>query len=203
MAHELEPGRDPALDVDLWRRAERKRHLDARMALPLSDRVARDRQIAATLTQTIGNAEGLTVSAYWPIRCEPDLRPLLAELTAAGAICALPVVVERGRPLEFRAWSYGERLERGIWNIPVPAAGTRVEPDVLLAPVVAFDRDCYRLGYGGGYFDRSLAALRKAYRVIGVGYSMAGIRTIYPQPHDVRMHAIVTELGLLSPPACP
>ena len=81
MAHELEPSRAPSLDVALWRRAERKRHLDARMALPLTDRVMRDRQIAATLTQTIGNAKGLTVSAYWPIRCEPDLRPLLAELT--------------------------------------------------------------------------------------------------------------------------
>jgi 5-formyltetrahydrofolate cyclo-ligase len=202
MAHELEPSRDPALDIARWRQAERKRQLDSRMALPLTDRVARDRQISATLTHAIGNFQGLTVSAYWPIRCEPDLRPFMAELTAAGAICALPVVVERGQPLEFRAWSQGEPLERGIWNIPVPAAGPRVEPDVLIAPVVAFDRDCYRLGYGGGYFDRSLVALRNPYRVIGVGYSMAEIRTIYPQPHDVRMHSIVTELGLLSPPAC-
>ncbi len=110
-----------------------------------------------------------------------------------GGICALPVFIERGKPLIFRRWRVGEPLERGIWNIPVPAGGSEVVPDVVIAPVVGFDAQCFRLGYGGGFFDRTLATLKNKYRAIGVGYEHASILTIYPQPHDIPMENIITE----------
>jgi 5,10-methenyltetrahydrofolate synthetase len=110
-----------------------------------------------------------------------------------GGRIALPVVIEKGKPLEFRLWSPGEPLERGVWNILVPLRRNVVSPDVVIAPVVGYDAENYRLGYGGGFFDRTLAAAPKKPFVIGVGYGASRIRTIYPQPHDIKMDVIVTD----------
>jgi 5,10-methenyltetrahydrofolate synthetase len=184
-------------DVMRWRKAERQRLIAERRAKGGDTRRDASRRIADALTDAIGEVRGLTVSAYWPIRGEPDLREWMAQVTARGGQCALPVVVKRGSPLVFRSWAPDERLERGFWNIPVPADGHEVMPDLVLAPVVGFDLACYRLGYGGGYFDRTLAALPRKPRLFGVGYAQAGIPTIYPQPHDIPMDAIVTETGIL------
>jgi 5-formyltetrahydrofolate cyclo-ligase len=190
-----------AIDVARWRRAERKRQLQARMALDAATRAERGHRIAAQLEALIGDVAGMTVSAYWPMRGEPDLRPLIERIAARGGRSALPVVVQRGRPLAFHGWAPGERLERGFWNIPVPAGGEPIEiPDVVIAPVVAYDNGCYRLGYGGGYFDRTLAQMRERPRVLGVGYAEAAVPTIFPQWHDVPMDAIVTELGVIGAP---
>jgi len=82
-----------------------------------------------------------------------------------------------------------------VWNTPVPTEGEEVLPDVVIAPLVGFDAACYRLGHGGGFFDRTLASLRRRPRVIGVGYGRLALRTIYPQPHDVPMDFIMTEDG--------
>lgn len=185
------------IDVARWRRAERRRQVDLRLALEPAERLRRSALIAAHLEETLGNVAGLTVSAYWPIRGEPDLRRLIERVLEKGGRCALPVVVAREQPLVFRCWAPGERLERGVWNILVPADGAEVQPDVVIAPVVAFDPACYRLGNGGGYFDRTLAAMSTRPRVLGVGYASAAVPTIYPQPHDVPMDAIVTEAGVL------
>lgn len=81
----------------------------------------------------------------------------------------------------------------GFWDIPVPAEGEWLTPDVLLAPVVGFDAANYRLGYGGGYFDRTLAGLQGTWRAIGVGYGLGRLDTIHPLSHDIRLQAIVTE----------
>jgi 5,10-methenyltetrahydrofolate synthetase len=116
-----------------------------------------------------------------------------------GATTALPVVVKKAHPLVFRAWQSGDKIERGVWNIPIPAEGVEVVPDVAIAPVVGFDRACYRLGYGGGFFDRTLASLPRMPRVFGVGYAMQEIATIHPQPHDLPMSAVVTELETVRP----
>lgn len=183
-------------DVARWRKAERERQLKLRWALSRDERERLDARIAAHLEDALGDVAGLTVAVYWPIRREPDLRGLIDRIIASGGRCALPVVVERGAPLAFRAWAPGERLERGIWNIPVPAAGAAVTPDVAIAPVVAFDAACYRLGNGGGYFDRTLAAMTARPRMLGAGYAHAAVPTIYPQPHDVPMDAVVTENGV-------
>jgi len=91
------------------------------------------------------------------------------------------------------------RMERGFWNIPVPAGGDWITPDILISPVVGHDAGCYRLGYGGGYFDRTLAGAGPTIRTYGVGLAAGRIATIFPQPHDIAMHAIVTENGVFFP----
>ena len=138
-----------------------------------------------------------TVSGYWPCKGEPDLRPWLASLTMRWARAALPVITERNTPLHFRLWRAGDPLERGIWNIPNPAKGAEVDPDIVVAPLVGFDRAGYRLGYGGGYFDRTLAVAPNRPRIIGVGYGQSRLETIFPQPHDIPMEVIVTESEIL------
>lgn len=186
-------------DVNRWRKKERERLIAARLAVPAETRAARGEAIAAGVLAEIAAPEGRIVSAYWPFRGEPDFRPLLAEIVARGGRTALPVVVEKGRPLEFHLWQAGEELGRGVWNIPVPAAHRPCLPDIVIAPVVGYDPACYRLGYGGGFFDRTLAAMAKKPRVIGIGYSAARLSTIYPQMHDIPMDLIVTEAGILRP----
>ncbi|UDF31225.1 UNVERIFIED_ORG: 5-formyltetrahydrofolate cyclo-ligase [Roseateles sp. XES5] len=186
-------------DVNRWRKAERERLIAARLAGPAETRAAESEAIAAGVLAEIGDVAGRIVSAYWPFRGEPDLRPFLEAVVARGGQTALPVVVEKGRPLEFHLWQAGEALGRGVWNIPVPAAHRPCLPDIVIAPVVGFDPACYRLGYGGGFFDRTLAALPARPRVIGVGSSAARIATIYPQMHDIPMDLIVTETGVVRP----
>jgi 5-formyltetrahydrofolate cyclo-ligase len=137
------------------------------------------------------------VSVYWPIRGEPDLRPWMHALSLSGVSVALPVAVALARPLVFRKWRPRVRLARGLWNIPYPADGEVVVPNVVIAPLVGFDRRCYRLGYGGGFFDRTLAQLNPKPLSIGVGYPSAELRTIFPQPHDIPMDWVVTGSGTL------
>jgi 5,10-methenyltetrahydrofolate synthetase len=187
------------LDVPPWRKEERKRLISERMALLAAEREGLDEAIRDRLATLIGPAEGLVISAYWPFRAEPDLRPLLRHLRDGGARIALPVVVAKGQPLIFREWLPGTTLARGVWNIPYPEDGPEVVPDVSIAPVVGFDGGCFRLGYGGGFFDRTLAALAVQPRGIGVGYAFQRIATIHPQPHDIPMAAVVTEQGVTDP----
>jgi len=184
-----------------WRRTQRRRLLEERMALPVGERIAASACIAAQLDDCVDVAAGAMVSAYWPLRGEPDLRDWLRRGCARGVRCALPVVVEKGRPLSFREWTPGCVMARGVWDIPYPADGATVVPDVAIAPVVGFDRQTYRLGYGGGYFDRTLAALSPRPRVIGVGYEIAALDSIYPLAHDIPMACIVTERRVLYPAA--
>jgi 5-formyltetrahydrofolate cyclo-ligase len=119
-------------------------------------------------------------------------------LRARGATCALPVVISSQAPLVFRRWQRGAALTPGVWKIPVPAEGEDVVPDIVIAPLVGFDPDCYRLGHGGGFFDRTLASLARRPRIVGVGYARLALRTIYPQPHDIPMDVIVTEEGAVA-----
>jgi 5,10-methenyltetrahydrofolate synthetase len=187
-------------DVGRWRKAERERLIAGRLAIPNDTRSAYGARIAAALEESIGAVSGLTISAYWPFRGEPDLRPFMDKMTSRRARCALPIVVERGAPLVFRSWRSGDPLERGIWNIPIPSEGLEVKPDIVIAPVVGFDPLGYRLGYGGGFFDRTLASLSSKPHVFGVGYGQAAIKTIYPQPHDIPMDAVITEDAVFSAP---
>jgi 5,10-methenyltetrahydrofolate synthetase len=185
-------------DIQQWRAAERARLLTARLAMPPSVRRAKDAAIAAHLEAILGDVAGLVVSAYQAIDGEPDLCQLLERLVASGARTALPVVVAPDRPLAFRYWAPGESLHRGVRGIPIPRPDAEaVVPDILIVPVVGFDSACHRLGHGGGFFDRTLAAMLHQPRIIGVGYAQAAIATIHPQPHDIPMHVVVTEHGSL------
>lgn len=179
-------------EIARWRKAERERLIAARLAIPADERASLSRQIAQELDALIGDAAGKTVSLYWPFRGEPDLRPWMAELVKRGATPALPVVIEKAHPLIFRAYKPGDPLEKGVWNIPIPAIGDPTIPDVVISPLVGVDPQNYRLGYGGGFFDRTLAALPSKPLVIGIGYAMQRIATIHPQPHDIPMDRIVT-----------
>ncbi len=184
---------DPTLWADIrnWRKAERERLIQTRLAISADIRTAMSRQIAEGLDAEIGDVRGKSISLYWPFRGEPDLRPWSATVTDRGGHIALPVVIEKARPLVFRDYRHGDRLEKGIWNIPIPAEGAEVLPDIIIAPLVGVDAQNYRLGYGGGFFDRTLAALLGERLVIGVGYSIQRIATIYPQAHDIPMDRIV------------
>lgn len=181
------------IDVMRWRKATRQRLIAARMAMSAAARAAIAAGIVSGLDALVGDVAGRTVGVYWPMRGEPDLRPWMAGLEARGAVCALPVVVHTAAPVVFRTWHPGMALERDIANIPVPPPGASVIPDIVVAPVVGFDALCYRLGYGAGYYDRTLAALAPQPRAIGVAAAIAALPTIYPQPHDVAMDAIITE----------
>ena len=181
--------------IMLWRKAERQRIIAERLSLSADERRRHAEMIGRHLSAALGNVQGRTIGVYWPIRSEPKLRPWMEQINARGAQCALPVVVERHAPLVFRTWRPGATMASGIWNIPVPADGVDVLPDIVVSPVVGFDPACYRLGYGGGFYDRTLAALARRPLVIGVGFAMSAVTTIHPLPHDIPMQFIVTEHG--------
>jgi 5-formyltetrahydrofolate cyclo-ligase len=195
--HELDPAFHAPIsdwtDVRRWRKAERERLIAARLAVSADARTAMSQSIAGALDAAIGDIAGRMVSLYWPFRGEPDLRPWMAAINERGGRTALPVVVEKAQPLIFRAYVPGDRLEKGVWNIPIPAEGEPVLPDIVISPIVGIDSGNYRLGYGGGFYDRTLAAMPFKPLVIGVGYELQRIATIYPQPHDIPMDRIVTE----------
>lgn len=198
--HELTPDYRPQATpveswgrVATWRRTERKRLIDERLAWGADIREEKSIGIESMLDLTIGKFNGRIISSYWPIRGEPDLRNWATRVIERGGRIALPVVIRKGWPLEFRIWAPGNPLERGFGNILVPCRGPSVLPDVVIAPVVGFDDASYRLGYGGGFFDRTLTALPRKPLVIGVAYAESRIKTIHPQPHDVPMDVIVTD----------
>ena len=184
-------------EVRLWRKVKRAVLLERRQAVPAALRAAHGEAITASLLRRLLPCRpGTLLGFYWPFKGEYDPRPLARRLRAEGVRLALPVVIEKRQPLIFREWWPGIAMTHGVWNIPIPATGAAVVPDVLLAPLVGFDDRRFRLGYGGGYYDRTLAALPVKPCVIGVGFALSRIPTIYPQPHDVAMDAIVTEGGI-------
>ncbi|MHB8720210.1 MAG: 5-formyltetrahydrofolate cyclo-ligase [Steroidobacteraceae bacterium] len=190
---------EQARDVARWRKAERERLIKARCSLDAQYRTDQAMIIARKLEEILA-ASGITapaVSLYWPIRGEPDLLPWMHTLSQAGVRVALPVAVALAQPLIFREWRPGSRLARGLWKIPYPADGEPIVPHMVIAPVVGFDHKCYRLGYGGGFFDRTLAQSKPKPLAIGVGYPSAELRTIFPQPHDIPMDWVVTGSGTL------
>jgi len=140
------------------------------------------------------------VGGYWPIGSELDCRPALAALAAQGRTLALPAVAAPQRPLVFRRWRAGDRLVPGAHGTLEPAPQQTVcVPAVLMVPLLAFDRAGHRLGYGGGYYDRTIAALRARGTLVavGLGYGMQALDTTIPEDHDARLDHIVTEHGAL------
>lgn len=135
----------------------------------------------------------------WPHRAEPDLRRWADgwRRRMAGHQLALPVVQVELKSLVFRTWVPGEPLAVDCHGIPFPAGGNEVVPDVVLVPLNAFDSAGYRLGYGGGYFDRTLAQLRMI--AVGVGFELGRVENVLPQPHDCPMNWLVTEMGVFHP----
>ena len=170
--------------------AERRRRAAAE-APPSAPLQARDRFLA-----TIPLRAGAVVSAFWPLPDEFDTKPLMRALHDAGHPIGLPVVQKRGLPLKFRLWTPETKLTRGNFNVEIPGDEcAECRPDVLIVPLLAFDREGYRLGYGGGFYDRTIATLRGAGTPIAVGWAYAG-QEIDAVPHDdtdARLDWVVTE----------
>jgi 5-formyltetrahydrofolate cyclo-ligase len=180
-------------ELKAWRRSERQRLLALRTAATPVERRLWGREIEAKLRALLLERPVMTLGVYWPFQAEFDPRALIDWVIAQGFAVALPAVVDKKGPLEYRAWRPGEALVDGVWNIPIPEAREVVVPQAVLAPLVGFDRQCYRLGYGGGYFDRTLAAFSTRPLAIGVGYETSLIETILPQSFDIPMDVIITE----------
>jgi 5-formyltetrahydrofolate cyclo-ligase len=147
-----------------------------------------------------GVPDGAAVAGFLAYRTEIDVLPLMARLVADGAVTALPVVTGKGQPLVFRRWEPGGPLEEAHFGIHVPpATAGEVEPDVLLVPMLAFDRQGYRLGYGGGFYDRTLERLRalKPVTAIGVAFAAQEVAEVMRGAHDQPLDFILTERGAI------
>lgn len=183
-------------NIATWRKARRAELLAAREAVPIDVRRAWNEQVTCLLIENFAALDACVVGFCWPFRGEVDTRFFIRELRRRGATAALPAVVEKKRPLQFREWWPGVKMTAGVFDLPVPD-GTRVLfPDALLIPPVGFGPRGYRLGYGGGYFDRTLAAMAPQPIKIAVAFEVSRMSTIHPQPYDVPMDFIVTEAGV-------
>jgi len=166
-----------------------------RDALPAAARKAAAETIAVRKFP-LAVAPGTIVSGFMPLKSEINPLPLLQRLADAGAQLALPVVAGRGKPLIMRAWQWGEPLAAGVWGIrePKPEAA-EVEPDILLVPLLAFDRAGHRIGYGAGYYDLTIARLRarKPVTAVGIGFAAQEIAKIPATVRDARLDLVLTE----------
>jgi 5-formyltetrahydrofolate cyclo-ligase len=182
-------------DISAWRKQVRAQFVAQRMAMSDEQHRAASARIGACLAQGFEPLAGMAIGFCWPYRREFDPRFVLRHWRERGAIAALPAVVDRKGPLEFREWWPGASMAPGAYGIPVPQ-GTRVlHPDAAIVPMNGFDQRGYRLGYGGGYFDRTLA---RGPRPIAIGVSFEAFRlpSIFPRQHDIAMDFIVTEAGI-------
>jgi len=195
------PDDEPPAPADLpaWRSARRKALIQAREALPPATLHAARRAIDGHLQRAFPRLATGAIGFCWPYRGEYDARHLLRQARLQGAVTLLPVVVGKGLPMIFRPWKPGDAMLRGGLGIPYPAHGEPALPDTVLLPVVGFDEQGYRLGSGGGFFDRPLQALAAHGQrpcVIGVGHELARLATIHPQPYDRPLDFMVTERGV-------
>lgn len=182
-------------EIIAWRKAKRDELIAARMALPQPAHAEADAAIMRRLDTCFDDVDPCLVGAYWPFRREFNVLPALDRLIAQGFTVALPVVLGKGQPLEFRNWTRDTKLASGVYDIPYPAEGAAVKPQMLIVPLVGFDDDGYRLGYGGGFYDRTLASLETKL-AIGVAYAGQEVDALPALPHDHPLDMVVTELGV-------
>lgn len=184
------------------KRALRAALLERRQAQPDRDRLSA--RICSALAPLLDGAR--IVALYWPIGAEVDPRPALDALAARGVVTCLPRIVAPAQPLAFHRWRPGDPLLEGRLGTAEPAAtAPLVTPDHLVVPLVGFDARLYRLGYGGGYYDRTLAALRRQGRAqaIGVAFACQEVDRVPAGRYDQRLDKIVTETGLFGTGAGP
>ncbi|HEX8989039.1 MAG TPA: 5-formyltetrahydrofolate cyclo-ligase [Rhodocyclaceae bacterium] len=174
----------------------RRERIAARLALPAWEHARLSGLIEDHLEREFSRRPPGSVAFCWPIRGEFDARPLVGRLLARGWHASMPVVESIAAPMRFRPWTPTAAMEVDPYGIPVPAGGkVSPPPDIVLLPLVAFDAAGFRLGYGGGYFDRTLAELVPRPAAWGVGFELGRTAELQPQPHDVPLDLIVTERG--------
>jgi 5-formyltetrahydrofolate cyclo-ligase len=173
--------------------------LARRDALPPAERMAAALALAER-GLPVEVTPGTVVSGFSPLKSEISPLPLLRRLADAGANLALPVVIGRGQPLVMRAWSFGAPLVAGVWGIREPLADApELFPDILIVPLLAFDRHGHRIGYGAGYYDMTIARLRamKPVTAIGVAFATQEIAAVPATPRDARLDLVLTERGAI------
>lgn len=189
------PMESPA-ELKQWRKDQRAELLSRRTASTPTARAAWNQAIILFLQAGFPSLRGLVVGFCWPIKGEVDPRPLIHQLREHGSRVVLPAVVVKKQPLEFREWWPRCPMMAGAMGIPTPEGTPVLVPDAVLVPPVGFSEDGWRLGYGGGYFDRTLAALAPQPVKICVAHELSRMPTIHPQPHDIPMDFVVTEAGI-------
>ncbi len=188
-------------DLAAAKAAARKTALAVRAAAHAEGMGAARRVAGRVLAKISGLKTLRRVSAYFPIGTELDSLPAMLALHGLGIGLCVPVTQGRGRPLAFREWTPDAALVDGPFGVQVPAEGATVVPDVLLVPLLAFDAAGYRLGYGGGYYDRTLASLRAEGEVLslGIGYAAQQVEAVPRESFDARLDAVITEAELIRP----
>lgn len=182
------------------RKELRQQMLRLRRETALEQRQQWDALIGQALLAWGGQNRPASLAVYWPIQAEPDLRAVYPALSALGIQLCLPWVQAAGSPLKFLAWQQGDAMLQDQYGIPLPAQRSRlIEPAALLIPCVAFSPQAYRLGYGGGFYDRSLPLLAQA-KTIGIAYQQAQ-QAFAAEAHDIPLQTILTEAGWLTPAA--
>lgn len=185
--------------VEETKAALRQRARAQRAAMPASARAEAATAAANHFLEGVPLAADEIVAAYWPIREELDVRPLLTRLMDSFQPVCLPVVRGEELPLDMRLWEQGAPLyPSGFGTLAPSEAAPRVEPDIVVIPLLGFDRLGTRLGYGGGYYDRTLASLRKRPRIVGYAFAAQELPEIPREAHDLPLDAIVTERGVRS-----
>ncbi len=159
------------------------------------------RRLAEQVLAHVALAPGAAIAGYWPIQSEIDVVPLLVTLHERGHHIALPTIAKKNEPLIFRAWTPGDALATASFGTREPHADKApIVPDIMIIPGLAFDRSRYRLGYGGGYYDRTLAALApRRVLALGVGYHEQIVETLPREPHDQPLDMVITESGPAAP----
>lgn len=188
-------------DIAAVKRAARAAACSARAEAHAADPGAAARAAAHVAAELGSDPGGRIVSGYLPIRTELDPLPALRALHDLGYRLCVPVIEAKGRPLGFRRWAPGVATMRGPFDVEIPVQGETVEPDVLLVPLLAFDARGFRLGYGGGFFDRTLQRLRgaKPVRALGFAYAAQRVAEVPVEETDARLDAVITEAGVLHP----
>jgi 5-formyltetrahydrofolate cyclo-ligase len=189
------PGTDWA-SVRAWRAQLRRELIAQRLTLEPQLRAARAAEARRHLAAELARRSVGVLGIYWPVRGEIDVRELARSHLGAGGRVVLPAVIKKGAPVQFRGWQPDAPMTRDACSIPVPSDPELLEPDALIVPLVGFDAQRYRLGYGGGYYDRTLASLERRPVCIGLGFQSAQLASILPQPHDIAMDVIITDAGM-------
>ena len=179
----------------------------AREAMPITERVEQSQLLCEQLRHWLPGLDGKqtrsrTIAAFWPLAEEPDITPVLHALNQAGHVVALPVVAIRSAPLEFHRWQPDLALIEGNFGVMEPARTQPLKPDILLVPTLGFTSQGDRLGYGGGYYDRTLSAMHAQHHTpltVGIAWSEGLLSLKYPdyspQAHDMPLHAILSAQG--------
>ena len=175
-----------------FRVVQRQRLIDERLAFSDGLRPLHQQALLKQLQALLDDLPTGIIGFYWPVRGEIDCRDFVCNLIKQGWQAALPKIIDRQGPLQFRQWGPESIMEAEVWQISVPQNTEIVQPDVILVPLVGFDQQMHRLGNGGGFYDRTLASHSRPI-AIGIGFEWMLLESIQPQEHDIPMDWIVTE----------